>query len=104
MQVPVSPAPQSLRLGEPADLVEALLLALSDLGEGVAVLEDERFVWANEALGRMTGYLPGELTGPEFSVRYIFAPEEQERMAERLRLRLTGPVLEEHYAAPPLRL
>ena len=104
MQVPVSAGPQALRLGEPADLVEALLLALSDLGEGVAVLEGERFVWANEAMGRMTGYLPSELTGPEFNVRYIFAPEEQDRMDERLRLRLRGAMPEEHYEVALLRL
>ena len=104
MQVPISTPDTALRFGEPADLVEALLLALSDLGEGVAVLEGERFVWANETLGRITGYLPGELTSPEFSVRYIFAPEEQPRMDERLRARFDGTTPEEHYEVTLLRL
>lgn len=95
MQVPISRS--TIGWGEPADLVEPLLLALADLGEGVAVLEGERFIWVNDELGRITGYQPAELTSPEFDIRYIFAPEEQERMQARLQARLAGLVPEEHY-------
>jgi PAS domain S-box-containing protein len=40
---------------------ERLLAVLSDLGEGVAILEANRFVYVNDAYAALTGYSPDEL-------------------------------------------
>lgn len=86
-------------------LYETLIGAQSDLGDGVVLLEAERFVFVNDAFCRLTGYTRNELTSPEFRLEFLWAPEEAERMAERMARRLAGDVPEEHYEVTirPLR-
>lgn len=92
-------------LDDEVGIYEVLLRAQSDLGDGVALLEGERFVFVNDAVSRMTGYSAGELTSPEFRLDILWAPHEKERMAERMRRRLAGEVPEDHYEVTlaPLR-
>lgn len=84
----VAPAPR---------FYETLLTALSELGEGVVVLEGETFVYVNPAFARMVGHTPEELTRPGFSVRLLFHPEARASMEEHLRRRLAGEATEDHY-------
>jgi PAS domain S-box-containing protein len=84
---------------QPPRFYDTLPNALSALGEGVAVLEGESFLYANEAFARMVGYEPRDLLTPTFSVRQLFAPENREMMEERLQRRLTGVAPEDRYEA-----
>lgn len=99
---PTPPAPPSTSVRvrpmqeEAPRFYQALLDALSDLGEGVAVLDGEGFVFVNDAFCRMTGRGRHELLRPTFSVRALFAPEARDAMEERLRRRLAGEVTD-HY-------
>jgi len=48
-------------------LDDVLLNAISDIGEGVIVLEDSRIIYANEAFSRISGYTDDELAAfPSF--------------------------------------
>jgi PAS domain S-box-containing protein len=70
---------------------ETLLLALSEVGEAMIVLEDGRVVHANEAFAAMTGYSQREIA--ELPSIYDLMPEEQrQRVHRRAALRLAGRV------------
>jgi PAS domain S-box-containing protein len=76
-------------LAEQKDLYDTLLKAQSDIGDGVALTDGVRFVYANEALAQIYGYSVDELLGLP-SMFDIIAPEEHSRLAERLRARQDG--------------
>jgi PAS domain S-box-containing protein len=70
-------------------LYESLVEAQSDLGDGVAITEGARIVYANDALQRIYGYSAAELQAlPSFLD--IVAPEERAEVAARLQRRLAG--------------
>jgi PAS domain S-box-containing protein len=63
---------------------ERLLATLSRMGEGVAVLESERLVFANEAFAAITGYPPHELPALD-SLGALLADEGERRAVARVR-------------------
>ena len=72
-------------LREQTDRYEALLLALSDVGEGMVVLErDGRCVYANAAFEQLSGYTFPELAAME-SVLDLVVEYEDEDDAARAR-------------------
>ncbi len=71
------------------DLYDTLLKAQSDLGDGVALTEGMRFIYANEALARIYGFSVDELMELP-SMLDIIAPEERLRLMQRLRERQSG--------------
>jgi PAS domain S-box-containing protein len=77
---------------------EALLQALSDLGEGFVVTEAGHLDYANDAYLRMTGYTLEELQALP-SLLELSLPEERAELAERLRKRLEGGAVSDHYEA-----
>ena len=67
----------------------SLLSALSDLGEGLVITEDGRFVSGNDAYLRLTGYSAAELAA--FPSLIDLAPaDERERLRHQLSTRLGG--------------
>ncbi len=80
-------AEEALRLQK--DLYNSMLQAQSDLGEGVALTEGTRMVYANQALGRMYGYSVEELLAMPSTLDLV-APEERSRLMERFRQRVSG--------------
>ena len=69
------------------DRYETLLEALSEVGEGMVVLEDGRCVYANHAFEQLSGYTFPELAALE-SLYEIVEPAEREEAARRARLRI----------------
>lgn len=59
---------------------ESMLAAMSHLGEGVAIADADRLIHANEALGRIVGYTPEELTALP-SWMNLIDPADQEAAA-----------------------
>jgi PAS domain S-box-containing protein len=80
-------------LSQQKDLYDVLLKAQSDLGDGVALTEGMRIVYANEALGRIYGHSVDELLKLP-SLLDLVAPEERLRLTTRLRDRLSGANLD----------
>jgi PAS domain S-box-containing protein len=68
---------------------ESILSALGDLGEGFAILEDERAVVVNDALCRIVGRPQDEILALP-SVLDLIAPGQRESMRGTLSLRLLG--------------
>lgn len=67
----------------------SFLQAMSDLGQGVAVIESGRLVYFNDALSDITGYTREELLAlPSFLS--LVAPDEREGLAERISRRRNG--------------
>ena len=67
----------------------SLLLALSDLGEGLVITEEGRFITSNEAYLRMTGYTADELSA--LPTLIDLAPEEErDLLRTQLASRLGG--------------
>ncbi len=81
-------------LREQRELSLQLLEAQSDLGEGAAINDGERLIYANAALSRMYGYTIDELLRLP-SILQIVAPEERAGLVERLTRRLSGETVEE---------
>src|SRR5436190_105291 len=84
-------------LREQTDRYEALLVALSDAGEGLLVLErDGRCLYANSAFEQLSGYTAPELVAMEsvldLAVEYD-APERREAAVARLDQGLVTPAL-----------
>jgi PAS domain S-box-containing protein len=79
------------------DRYEALLLALSDAGEGMVVLErDGRCVYANSAFEQLSGYTFPELAAMETALDLVVEYEDEEvrrRAAARLDEGLVSPAL-----------
>ena len=68
---------------------ESLLRALSEVGEGMLVLEDDRLVYANPAFLAMSGYSTEELQALP-SMFDLVEEAEREDVRRRARLRLEG--------------
>jgi diguanylate cyclase (GGDEF)-like protein/PAS domain S-box-containing protein len=67
----------------------SLLQAVSDIGEGLVVTENGRYVAGNDAYRRLTGYSADELAA--FSSLIELAPaDEQHRLTQQLAARLKG--------------
>ncbi len=76
------------------ELYDSMIQAQSDLGEGVALTEGTRMIYANEALARMYGYTVDEILALPSSLDLV-APQERAPLAERLRRRLSGEEISE---------
>jgi PAS domain S-box-containing protein len=72
-----------------AELSQGFLNTMSDLGQGVAIVQDGRFVYVNDALSQITGYTRDELlTLPSFLA--LLAPEARLVAEEHMRDRRNG--------------
>jgi diguanylate cyclase (GGDEF)-like protein/PAS domain S-box-containing protein len=67
----------------------SLLHAISDIGEGVVITEDGRFVAGNEAYQQLTGYDLAELAALQ-SLIELAPPDERQGLVERLATRFAG--------------
>ena len=72
-----------------AALWEALVASLSDMGEGLMIIENRRFTLVNQAICAMSGYSAQELLAMETFVP-IFYPDERERVLEKHIRRISG--------------
>jgi PAS domain S-box-containing protein len=72
---------------------ESILAAMSHLGQGVAIADADRLIHANEALGRIVGYTPGELLAMP-SWMALIDPEYREEAAARGGLEEEGVAFE----------
>lgn len=81
---------------------EALLQAVSDVGEGFVVTKDGRCIYANQAYCDMTGYTLAELQGLP-SLLELSRPEDRPELAARLQDRLSGKEASEHYESALVR-
>ena len=79
------------------DRYETLLEALSEVGEGMVVLEDGRCVYANHAFEQLSGYTFPELTALE-SLFELVEPEERAEAERRARLRAERDLVDTTYA------
>ena len=76
-------------LGVQVERQSSLLATLSDLGEGILITENGRFVAGNDAYVELTGYTRSELmTLP--SLIDLAPPEDRERLRASLATRLSG--------------
>src|SRR5207248_2887163 len=76
-------------LGAQVARQSSLLATLSDLGEGLLITEDGRFVAGNDAYVKLTGYSRSELESTPSLI--ALAPEdEREQLAANLARRLSG--------------
>ena len=74
----------------------SLLHAISDIGEGLVITEDGRFIAGNAAYQQLTGYTSAELAA--FGSLIELAPEEErQRLADQLATRLKGGVVPFRY-------
>jgi PAS domain S-box-containing protein len=78
------------------DRYETLLEALSEVGEGMVVLEDGRCVYANHAFEQISGYTFPELAALE-SLYELVEPSEREEAARRARLRIERDLVDTTY-------
>jgi len=85
---------QSLR--EQRDRYQALLKAQSDIDEGLFIIENQRIVYANDALCRMTGYSQEELRALSCFSALVHPDLREAIMARHLR-RGAGEQLENRY-------
>jgi diguanylate cyclase (GGDEF)-like protein/PAS domain S-box-containing protein len=81
-------------LGLQVERQSSLLATLSDLGEGILITENGRFVAGNDAYVELTGYTRSELEALP-SLIELAPPEDRERLRASLSTRLAGG------AAPP---
>ena len=68
---------------------------VDNVSEGIIVVQDEKFVFANPAATRLTGYALEELQGRAFAD--FVHPGDLAMVAERYRRRLAGEALESRY-------
>ena len=78
------------------DRYETLLEALSEVGEGMVVIEDGRCVYANHAFEQLSGYTFPELTALE-SLYELVEPEERAEAERRARLRTERDLVDTTY-------
>jgi PAS domain S-box-containing protein len=84
-------------LRKQTDRYEALLLALSEAGQGMLVLEgDGRCVYANAAFEHLSGYPFPELAAMH-SVLDLVLPEQRAAAVRRARLRITEGLVDNDY-------
>jgi PAS domain S-box-containing protein len=78
------------------DRYESLLLALSEVGEGMVVVEGERLVYANPAFERLSGYALRELTAMG-SLYDLVAPGQRDEARRRAVARLDDDLVDPTY-------
>jgi PAS domain S-box-containing protein len=83
-------------LREQTDRYETLMLALSEVGEGMVVIQDDHVVYANQALQTMSGYGFDELIALE-SVFDLVVPEDREGARTRAIERISDDTVDPHY-------
>ena len=83
-------------VGRESERYEALLQAVSDVGEGFVIVEGGACVWANEAYCKMTGYSLEELQALP-SLLDLSRPEDRAELTQRMRERLAGEDVSSHY-------
>jgi diguanylate cyclase (GGDEF)-like protein/PAS domain S-box-containing protein len=76
-------------LAQQGERQSSLLHAVSDIGEGLVITQDGRFVAGNAAYLHLTGYTAAELAALP-SLIELAPPEEQQHLAEQLATRLAG--------------
>jgi len=76
-------------LGVQVERQSSLLATLSDLGEGLLITENGRFVVGNDAYVNLTGYTRDQLTAMP-SLIELAPPEDRERLSTNLTKRLAG--------------
>ena len=76
-------------LGVQVDRQASLLGSISDLGEGLLITEDGRYVASNEAYVKLTGYSPEELRALPTLID-LAPPEERETLTANLSKRMKG--------------
>ena len=67
----------------------SLLHAISDIGEGLVITEDGRFIAGNAAYHQLTGYTATELAALP-SLIELAPPDERQRLADQLATKLAG--------------
>jgi PAS domain S-box-containing protein len=87
---------------EQTESLEALLHALSDLGEGFVITQSGQLEYANEAYSKMTGYSLQELMALP-SLLELSRPEDRPALTDRLRQRLMGGEVSDHYESALVR-
>lgn len=85
----INPAREQAAGGFEQAVYEAVVESLSDLGEGLMVLENRRFSYVNQGFCEMLGYERDELMAWNSFVE-IFHPEERERILANHLRRLAG--------------
>ncbi len=76
-------------LGAQVERQSSLLATLSDLGEGLLITENGRFVAGNDAYVSLTGYMREELAALP-SLIQLAPPEDRQRLSAMLAKRLSG--------------
>jgi PAS domain S-box-containing protein len=79
------------------DRYETLLTALSEVGEGMVVVEEGRCVYANHAFEQLSGYTFPELTALE-SLYELVEPDERDEAERRARMRVERDMVDTTYA------
>jgi len=85
-------------LGVQVERQSSLLATLSDIGEGLMITENGRFVAGNDAYVELTGYTREELAAMP-SMIDLAAPEDQEGYRANLARRMSGGVAPTRYRA-----
>lgn len=89
-------AESNQHLREQRDLYQALIDAQSDIGEGLAIIDETRFVFVNQALCQLTGYTEAELKAMSSFVELAHF-DERDRLQSNYRRRLAGERFENRY-------
>ncbi len=89
-------AESNRHLREQRDLYQALVDAQSDIGEGLAIIDETRFVFVNQALCQLTGYSEAELKAMT-SFTELADFDERGRLQSNYRRRLAGEQFENRY-------
>ncbi|HRE17855.1 MAG TPA: diguanylate cyclase [Rhodocyclaceae bacterium] len=75
---------------------QAVVTSLSNMGEGLFVIEQRRFTYVNPALCALTGYAPEEFySWPDFL--QLFHPSEHERIIHNHKRRIAGELFITRY-------
>jgi diguanylate cyclase (GGDEF)-like protein/PAS domain S-box-containing protein len=85
-------------LGVHVERQSSLLAALSDLGEGLVITQDGRFVAGNDAYVNLTGFTREELAALPTLID-LAPPEDRELLAGNLAARLSGADVPPRYTA-----
>jgi diguanylate cyclase (GGDEF)-like protein/PAS domain S-box-containing protein len=85
-------------LGVQVERQSSLLATLSDLGEGLLITENGRFVAGNDAYVKLTGYSREELEAMPTLID-LAPPEDRERLAVSLSKRLAGEDVPARYTS-----
>jgi len=89
-------------LKEQLDLYNALIQAQSDVGEGVVIIENDRFVYANAAMQRMFGYALQEIYALDSTFALVH-PDDRESTQLLRKRRLNNEAVPERYEVRGVR-